>query len=158
MHTRPIQAADRNALLAILRRTDNFRPEEVDVALELLDASIADSDGSGYHVIVAHGDDGTLAGYTCYGQTPMTDHTWDLYWIVVDPSGRGKGVGRLLYEALERDVRERGGKTVRLETSSLETYGGTHRFYDAIGFAIVGRIADFYRDGDDLLTYTRRIA
>jgi ribosomal protein S18 acetylase RimI-like enzyme len=158
MHTRPIQAAVRSALLAILRRIDNFRPDEVDVALELLDAAITDTDGTGYHVLVAEDDDGALMGYTCYGQTPMTDHTWDLYWIVVDPSGRGRGIGRLLYEALERDVQSRHGKTVRLETSSLETYGGTHRFYDAIGFSLAGRIADFYRDGDDLLTYTRRIA
>lgn len=156
MLCRALEAEDRGALEEILRRTDNFRPDEVDVALELIDSALTDTGPDRYRVIVAR-DSERVWGYVCFGRTPMTDHTWDLYWIVVDPAGRGRGIGRELCAALETEVRAEGGITVRLETSSQESYGGTHRFYDALGFAIVGRIADFYRVGDDLLTYTRRL-
>jgi len=35
--------------------------------------------------------EGKLGGYICYGPTPMTDGTYDLYWIASDPRVRGQG-------------------------------------------------------------------
>ena len=40
----PVPASDRARVAEILRSTGNFRDEEVDVALELLDESLASSD------------------------------------------------------------------------------------------------------------------
>ena len=31
------------------------------------------------------------AGYICYGKRPLTDWTYDLYWIAVDPGYSRKG-------------------------------------------------------------------
>ena len=156
---RPLIAADRPGLVTILERTAHFNAEEVEVALELIDEAIAHGDVTSYRVIVAvqHGSAGDVpVGYVCYGRTPMTAGTFDLYWIVVDPALRGGGVGRRLWAACSAAVQATDGYLVRIETSSVELYADTLAFYDRIGFIEVARIADFYRPGDDLVTYVWR--
>jgi ribosomal protein S18 acetylase RimI-like enzyme len=96
-------------------------------------------------------------GYVCFGATPMTESTFDLYWIVVEAQARGRGIGRALLEATERHLAARGARIVRVETSSLEGQGGAARFYDRAGYARSGVIGDFYRPGDDLITFTKRL-
>lgn len=151
VNTRALRASDRAALLDILSRTENFRPDEVEVALELIDGSLNDPHTT-YETLVACLDD-DVVGYVCFGQTPMTDHTFDLYWIVVDPTRHGNGIGRALYAAMEQALRDRGGRIVRIETASSEGYDNTQAFYRRLGFEELNHIRDFYRDGDDLITF-----
>lgn len=87
----------------------------------------------------------------------MTERTWDLYWVVVDPDARGRGLGRALMGAFEDHVAQTGGGLIRVETSSREGYGKTARFYDQAGYPRSSVIADFYKPGDDLITFIRRI-
>ncbi len=154
---RAVRPGDRDRLEALLHRIENFTSEEVSVALELVDAAIRDPRGSGYEVLVCDRVDEILLGYVCYGPTPLTDGTFDLYWIAVDPDCRGRGVGRLLHDAMLADLRARGARLVRLETSSQDSYDGTMRFYEALGYEVVSRVRDFYRPGDDLFTLFLRL-
>src|SRR5688500_4396931 len=104
MYLRPVLSRDREPLASLLQRIDAFNTDEVQVALELIDDSISRPEQSGYQCLVAvepDGEDETYLGYLCYGQTPMTESTFDLYWIAVDPDYRGKGIGRRLCQALE---------------------------------------------------------
>ncbi len=157
MTIRPVRPDDRDCLERLLHRIDNFTPEEVRVALELIGLAISDPQGSGYEVLVATDSDETRVGYVCYGPTPLTDGTFDLYWIAVDPDCRGRGVGRLLHDAMLSDLHGRGARLVRLETSSQDSYDGTMRFYEALGYEVVSRVRDFYRPGDDLYTLFLRL-
>lgn len=125
------------------------------MALELIDAALADPDGE-FRVRVAELD-GTVAGYYCFGLTPMTDTTWDLYWIVTDPERRGRGVASSLLAQLEGEVRGHGGRYVRVETSSTELYGAAQRLYQRHGYPVFARFPDFYREGDDLLVLYKRL-
>src|SRR3954469_25409014 len=86
---RPLQLRDRAALHQLLTKDGLFTREEIAVALELIDDALADPGGE-YHVLVAELD-GAIAGYVCYGTTPMTDGTWDLFWIVTHPDARKAG-------------------------------------------------------------------
>jgi ribosomal protein S18 acetylase RimI-like enzyme len=134
-----------------------FTKEEVSVALELIDAALADPDGE-YRVLVAEGDGPwPLAGYVCFGPTPMTEGTWDLYWIVTQPEARGRGVARSLVERMEHELRARGARRVRVETSHLDNYGAAHAFYERLQYPVVARLPDFYRPGDDLLVMMKRL-
>lgn len=147
-------------MVALLRRIENFTPDEVDVAIELLDEAIARPLQSGYRCIVAVeplGTDEARLGYLCYGKTPMTEHTYDLYWIAVDPIARGRGIGKALHGAFETTIVQEGAKNIRVETSKKESYDGTLRFYLDLSYIECGRIPDFYRDGDDLVTLLRRV-
>jgi ribosomal protein S18 acetylase RimI-like enzyme len=67
-------------------------------------------------------------------------------------------VGRQLLGELEARLAARGCLILRIETSSLEGEGGAARFYQRAGFAEVGRIEDFYREGDHLITFAKRLS
>jgi ribosomal protein S18 acetylase RimI-like enzyme len=153
---RPIQPSDLEPLSRLLRRIEQFKAEEVQVAEELIEASIRDPEGSGYETIVAVTDT-DMAGYICFGPTPMTRATWDLYWVAVSPEVQGQGLGKRLYAAFADAIRQKGGQQVRIETSSQESYAATGGFYERLGFSIDGKLRDFYADGDDLLIFYRKI-
>jgi len=125
------------------------------VALELVDDALARSDSDYWFRIAC--DEIGLTGYICYGPTPMTAASYDLYWIVVDARARGRGVAGRLIDAMESDLRGRGASGVRIETSHLESYGAARALYDRHAYAEVARIADFYRPGDALVTFYKRL-
>jgi GNAT superfamily N-acetyltransferase len=132
-----------------------FTREEIAVALELIDIALADPGGE-YHALVAELD-GRLAGYVCYGPTPMTDGTWDLYWIVTHPQARKHGVGRALVRSMEDELRRCGARMVRVETSQLDSYGAAHRFYERLHYPVVAQLPNFYRTGEDLLVLLKQL-
>jgi ribosomal protein S18 acetylase RimI-like enzyme len=146
---RALDAADRGAVAAVIASDETFKPDEVAVALELVDAAIAGS--SDYEVRVA--DDDGVCGYICFGRTPMTERTYDLYWIVVHARARGKGVARRLVDAMEHEVRARGGGQIRVETSATDGYGTAQAVYARLGYPEASRLPDFYAPGDALITY-----
>lgn len=142
---------DRPALERILTSVGVFRADEIEVALEVIDAALA-PDAQHYRFALATLD-GVVVGYVVWGHTPCTDAVYDLYWIAVDKAAQGTGVGRLLMQACVDDVRHRGGRMVVIETEGTPPYEATRRFYFAVGCDEVARIADFYRPGADKVVY-----
>jgi ribosomal protein S18 acetylase RimI-like enzyme len=153
---RKLRSSDRPALEALIRGTEAFRDDEVAVALELVDAGCAE--GSGYLFVVAADERDRPVGYACYGLTPLTDGTYDLYWIVVDARLHRSGIGRQLLRAVQSDVRSRGGRTLVIETSGKPTYAAQRAFYERCGCELLARYPDFYRVGDDKLVYVLKLA
>jgi ribosomal protein S18 acetylase RimI-like enzyme len=124
-----------------------FTPEEVSVALELADETIAQRGTYRFWLDV---EDARLRGYVCYGPTPMTRGTFDLYWLAVDDAARGAGVGRGLVRHMEGEIHREGARLVRVETSGTEEYAKARAFYAAIGYEVLARIRDFYWPENDL--------
>lgn len=155
MEIRPIAAPDRNALAELLGRIETFSPAEVACALELIDLALRPSNAD-YSVLVALKDD-KVVGYICYGPTPMTEGTYDLYWIASDPAVRGQGVGSALVSAMEGDLRRRKVRLMRVETSALEAYGPTRGFYQAMRYLEEARFRDFYKVGEDLIILSKKL-
>ncbi|MGZ3442779.1 MAG: GNAT family N-acetyltransferase [Polyangia bacterium] len=152
---RPLQLRDRAPLHQLLTKDGLFTREEVSVALELIDGALAEPGGE-YRVLCADLD-GALAGYVCYGPTPMTEGTWDLYWIVTHPDARGNGVARTLVGRMEGELRALGARLVRVETSRLDGYGAAHGFYERLQYPVCAVMPDFYRPGDDLVVMLKRL-
>jgi ribosomal protein S18 acetylase RimI-like enzyme len=160
MDIRPVAAADRRGLEAVLRSDATFRADEIAVALELVDAAIGRTDD--YCVLVATlpgqpGLSGDVAGYVCYGPTPMTASTYDLYWIVTHRTARGLGVAGALLAEMERALVRCGATAVRVETSQQESHGAARRLYARHGYPEVARLDDFYAPGDALVLYYKRL-
>jgi ribosomal protein S18 acetylase RimI-like enzyme len=137
------------------RATGAFRDGEVAVALEVFDAATGvagrvdpDYETAGVSV------DGDLTGWACWGPTPGTLGTFDLYWIVVDPARQGQGVGGHLLGEMERRIAGR-ARLALIETSGRGDYGSTRSFYERHGYRVVATIPDFYAPGDDRVTYAK---
>jgi len=145
---RPLSVQDRTALLSILKNTPEFKYSEIVIAVELIDACLRDNKKSGYYVLVAE-ENQEVVGYVCYGPTPLTDGTWDIYWEAVSRSKRGQGIGRTLLKAAEREIQKAGGRLALVETSSTPAYSKTRQFYDRHGYDEIARVPDFYEPGDD---------
>lgn len=154
---RSLKPTDLPALTRILKATGAFTEVEVDCAVELLNIVLEQPWQQDYMVAVAE-DDGQVAGYILYGPVPLTEGNYDIYWIATDPAVQGKGLGRQLMEHAEVDAQQRGARLVCLETSSQGGYERTRRFYDRAGYLEEARLRDFYKPGDDRITYVKRFS
>src|SRR4051794_12659503 len=126
MQTRSPCPKDREALVRLIapEHGSPFRPPEESCALELLAAVLDPPEGNTYEARVLVNEHDLPIAYACFGLTPMTDATYDLYWLVTSAEHRGRGLGAALLTTVEDELRGRGGLTVRIETSSLEGQGG----------------------------------
>jgi len=129
----------------------------VEVAEELIDSYLGAPSGSGYHVLVAEADS-TVEGYICYGPTPLTQATWDVYWMAVARDRQGQGIGSALLKSAEKEIREDQGRLVIIETSSTPLYEKTRRFHLGEGYEAICHIPDFYAPGDDKLIMQKRLS
>ena len=182
-----LERGDRDRITQILDATRVFRPEEVEVALELFDetfpsdasASGADDESSStdyrlpstvcgstaqrlpptarpYDFLGAFTPDDELVGYACFGPTPDTDRTFDLYWIAVDPGVQGSGGGTRLLAEVERRLQGQNARMLIVETSSRSEYAPTRHFYMKRGYAEAARVREFYAPLDDRIIFTKR--
>ena len=183
VRTGDISWNDRDRVAEILRATGAFREPEMDVALELFDETFgsaplrAGADGQdvttragdasthgmespspldGYLFLGAFTPEEKLIGYACYGATPDTDRTWDLYWIAVDPSAQGTGSGTTLLSEVERRLSGLHARMLVVETSSRPDYAATRAFYMKRGYGEAARVRDFYAASDDRVIFTKR--
>ena len=149
---RPVGRAQRAQLERLTAATGLFRPDEVAIALELLDDSLAgDTD---YRLLGAYAAD-DLVGYACWGPTPGTRGTYDLYWIVVDPVWQGRGIGTELLGAVEHTLVAAQGRLIVVETSSRAAYAPTRAFYERRGYARTATLPGYYAPDDDLVIYLK---
>ena len=180
-----LDSRHRRRLAEILAGTGAFSSDEIEVALELFDETFGEratrGEGrtvvdrntsapltpphpspleprSSYEFLGAYDERDQLVGYACYGLTPSTDGTFDLYWIAVDKEAQGSGCGRRLLDEVEAHLRSRGARLVVAETSSRADYEPTRRFYAARGYHEAARVAAFYGPLDDRLIYVKRLA
>jgi len=141
----------------ITARAGVFSQEEVDSIPEMFNEYLTlGAEGSGYHFIV-YRDGEQVLGFSIYGYRDLTDGVFDLYWIAVDPNTRRNGVGRALLTASEEAVRGMGGRIIIAETSGTAEYASTREFYVRMGYENEATIKDFYKLGDDLKIFTKRV-
>lgn len=151
-----VEGADIAGIRRLVEATLFFTDEEVAIAAELAEERLANGPASGYEFCLAHAS-GELLGYACFGRTPGTDHSFDLYWIVVAPASQGSGIGRQILERIEPRIAGAGGRLLWVDTSDTAKYAPTRAFYLHSGFCEVARLADFYRPGDGKVIYEKKL-
>ena len=154
---RKMISQDRIFILDMLAETKMFKPAEIDVAMELVDIFLTNEKQKDYNIYVAEDKDQKAIGYVCYGPTPATEGTFDLYWIVVSPENQHQGIGKNLLNFTENQVLKQNGRQIIIETSSQPKYKPTRQFYLNNNYLIEARIKDFYRSGDDRLIFVKRL-
>lgn len=153
MPIRPLRPEDKESIENLLRATDVFNDEELDVAVELIEIYLDDPDQKDYEIFTSVDERERVNGYVCIGPTPATQGTYDLYWIAVTPEAHGKGIGSTLLRFTEEHLKQKGGRLLIAETSSTPEYEKTRAFYLRKGFQQQARIQEYYKPGDDLIIY-----
>jgi ribosomal protein S18 acetylase RimI-like enzyme len=156
LHLRNLIEADRDRIEEITRSTGLFREEEIPVALEVFDEATGGTPGNTYSVLGADCEN-RLAGWICWGPTPCTAGTYDLYWMAVDPELQGAGIGTALLAEMERRLHGI-ARLIIVETAGRSEYAGTRAFYQARGYSPVSRIPDFYAPGDDQVVLVKSVS
>ena len=153
---RPSQASYRDGILDFMRGTGFFNESEIEVAAEVLDEAIAKGPSGHYQSFTLMAE-GQPYGWVCYGPTPCTTGTFDVYWIGVSAQAQGRGYGRALLEHAETLIRKRQGRQVIIETSGRPLYEATRGFYLKTGYIEAARISEFYAPGDDRVIYSKKV-
>ncbi|MBP8303081.1 MAG: GNAT family N-acetyltransferase [Phycisphaerae bacterium] len=150
------QEGDREAVVGLLVGTQFFRPDEVTIAKEVLDEAIQGGPAGHYQSFVIE-TEGRVAGWVCWGPTPCTIGSFDVYWIAVRKDCQGQGLGAELMGFAERQIAAQGGRLAVVETSGREAYEPTRAFYERLGYGQAARIAGFYGPGDDKVVFTKTL-
>jgi GNAT superfamily N-acetyltransferase len=149
-----VRPSDARDVREITESSGFFYPEEIDIAVELVEEGLARGIASGYHFLFADRD-GRTVGYSCFGPIACTRESFDLYWIAVHSELRGSGLGTRLLSESERRIREMGGSRVYVETSSRSLYEPTRTFYLSRGYREEARLRDFYGPEDSKVIYVK---
>ena len=147
---------DSQAVRVIVASSEFFSPEEIDIAVELIDDRIANGDASHYRFAFADIASEPV-GYACFGRIPGTQASFDLYWIAVRNDHRHVGIGRTLLAESERRIATEGGRRIYVETSSRDQYDPTRQFYLRNGYTIASTLEDFYAPGDGKVTLVKAL-
>jgi len=148
-----IKTGDKKGIEDILRSTNFFYEFEIDTALEIVDATIAEgSEKSGYYWVKAV-DANTIVAFANYGRNLFSVHSWELYWIAVHNESRHKKLGTRLLKAIENDIIRKGGKILWIETSGRPLYASTEAFYVRNGYHLAASLKDFYGPADPKQIY-----
>lgn len=166
VHIKPLQPSDTDAIQqvasflgeAFAHSAPSWIPD-LDTAMEEIEESFTD----GYISLTAVDETDTVLGWV--GGRPDYAKVWELHPLVVRPSHQRRGIGRMLVEALEEAVRERGAITLQLGTDdemNQTSLGGIElypepwehikniknldnhpfEFYQKLGYVIVGVTPD----------------
>jgi ribosomal protein S18 acetylase RimI-like enzyme len=150
-----LSADDRIYIEDILRSTGFFYDFEVEIALGLVDDTIASgTEICGYHWMRLIDNNGLVA-FANYVKNSFSVHSWDLYWIAVHNNSRHKNLGSTLLRAVEDDIRNHGGKILWLDTSGRPLYAPTENFYIRNGYTLMASLTDFYAPGDPKQIYSK---
>ncbi|MEM2902004.1 MAG: GNAT family N-acetyltransferase [Candidatus Bathyarchaeia archaeon] len=145
-------------VLNLLDMIPAFKRMEVTVAREVIEAYVKKPEGGDYSIYIAEHPESQVVGYVCFGPTPLTEGTYDIYWVAVEPRLHGQGVGGKLLRFAEQLIRSRGGRKIIVETSSKEEYEAARNLYEAHGFKEVAKISSFYAKGDDKIIYEKNLS
>ncbi|MGW8188955.1 MULTISPECIES: GNAT family N-acetyltransferase [Sphingomonas] len=112
--------------------------------------------GTGEFWLTVDGDAGPISVGYCAPER-MTEGTWNMLLIAVDPVRQGAGVGAAMMAETERLLAESGQRILLVETSGLPEFERTRAFYRGLGYDEEARIRDFYQAGEDKVVFRKAL-
>jgi len=152
-----LEGLDRDAVLGLARRTGVFTEEDMGVLADMFDGCRGAGRPCGLRFCGVRDEQGHLQGFVCFGRVRNSRNTVEIYWLAVDPDAQGNGIGHDLVEHVAMHARQEGAAQVLIETSSTGAYEAARAAYRRLGFVKVGGVPDYYREGDDRVSFARRL-
>jgi GNAT superfamily N-acetyltransferase len=142
---------DLSAVSSILDKTELFPSE---MLTEMAEPFLSEAEP---HIWLTACEGHDVLGFAYCEPERMTDGTYNLLAIAVDPSRQSGGIGQLIVSAVEQAVRDMGGRVLLVETSSLPEYERTRSFYGQLGYDREAVIREFYAEGDDKIVFWKHL-
>lgn len=149
---RKVESQDIVHLKPILDKTELFPSEMLD---KMIEPYFQDNTCPDLWFAMTHDDVPISLGYCAPEQ--MTEGTYNLYAIAVDPASQGQGVGSKMMTYIEELLREKGAHLLLVETSGSADYERTRAFYDKCGYTREATIRDFYQQGEDKVIFWKSL-
>lgn len=143
----PTTGADLAALKEVVEATGLFPGE-------MLAPMFGAGDGALW--LTAHSA-GRAAGFAVSRPEKMTEGTWNMLALAVLPARQRSGLGRGLVAASETALGGQGARLLLVDTSATAAFAGARAFYAAAGYGEVARIPGYWAEGDDRVTFAKRL-
>ncbi|GAB4290446.1 MAG: hypothetical protein Kow0068_15870 [Marinilabiliales bacterium] len=154
---RNLNSSDIASIKEILESTGFFYDSEIDIAQELAQENIDKGEEKSGYIFNLVEIDNKVVGFTCYGKIPGTADSFDLYWIAVHNSQRGKGIGKILMNLAVEDIKRMQGKNIWIETSSRPIYEPTRQFYLKNDCDIIAELPEYYGPKDNKVIFLKKV-
>lgn len=145
------------SLIALAESIDIFPAEHLEILEEMLTDFFESPDEQDRFWLTDEDDDEGIVGMIYCEPEQMTSGTWNLRLIAVAPDLQDMGRGGLLLEFLEDHLRQKMGRLLLVDTSGTEDFESVRNFYSKYGFREEALIRNFYEEGDDKITLSKRL-
>ena len=125
-------------------------PEPGATHFSLSDTQVVPGEGA---FLVAYIDDAAVG---CGAVRRLDETTAEIKRMYVDPSVRGRGIGRALVEALESEARIIGVTTIVLETGTR--LASAVRLYEAMGYGRIPLFGEYLSSPDTSVCFGKSLA
>lgn len=153
---RAVTHADADPVCALAVATGLAPPDGTAELAAVLAACLNGEQGPD-HVWLAD-DEGGLQAVAYVAPERLTDGTWNLYLIAVQPGAQNRGRGTALLRHVEELLQARGARVLIVDTSGLPEFERTRAFYRKCGYDEEARIRDYWKAGDDKIVFRKALA
>lgn len=147
---------DAGTIASIAKDAGVFTLQELHAVRVELDAFFKPSPRDNFKFIVCrNGNPTAVAGFACFAPDSVADGIWYLWWLCVDPTQQGFGIGQRLLTYVEEEAGRQSARAIYVETSDLDRYRPARSFYEHHGYERVACLADYYGVGDSKVIYRK---
>ena len=146
---RPTTDADFDGIITLATRCGLFEPDQTELLAEML-RSRGDAD-----TWFTDDADGVVVGVAYMAPEKMTDGTWNLYWIAVDPNHQRQCRGGAMLTHVEQWLADKGERLLIVETAGIDKFDYVRSFYAGHGFESDATIREFYEPGVDKVVFRK---
>lgn len=155
---RKATANDQTALIDVARATGIFEAAELDFFSDMITKCFrGDLPGHDWLVLddklVSKGEG--IIGVAYYAPEMMADNVWNLWFLGVHPDHQGQGHGSKLLSAVEGTLRDQAARILLIETSGIDDFAQTRKFYLNNGYDEEARIREYYEAGHDKIVFRK---
>ena len=100
---------------------------------------------------------GAVQGFAFAEPEPLTDRTWNLRAIGIDPAGQRRGLATTLLSGVEAALRDRTVRLLIIETTDGDDQHAARAFYPRRGYSGEACIPNFWEDGVAKLVFAKTL-